>query len=105
MLNNRISIPHDAIADFCRRWSVIEFALFGSVLGDDFGEESDIDVLLTFAPHVCYRFSDLDTMEEELSALFGRKVDIVDKQALVQSPNYIRRHAILSSAKVVYEAT
>ena len=105
MLNNRIMISRNAIARFCQRWGVIEFALFGSVLGEDFNEESDIDVLLTFAPYVRYRFSDLDAMEAELSALFGRKVDIVDKQALVQSPNYIRRQSILSSAKAVYEAT
>ncbi len=46
----RIAIPQDKIADFCRRWKITEFALFGSVLRDDFRPDSDVDVLVTFAP-------------------------------------------------------
>src|SRR5690606_20660379 len=55
----RISIPHTEISAFCQRWNVVEFALFGSVLRDDFTPKSDIDVLLTFAPGVVYTFKDL----------------------------------------------
>jgi predicted nucleotidyltransferase len=100
----RISIPHAEIAAFCQRWNVVEFALFGSVLRDDFSPESDVDVLLTFAPGVVYTFMDLTAMEAELRAIFGRRVDVVDKDAVRASPNYIRRRAILSSAEVIYAA-
>ena len=97
-----IGLPTDKIKAFCRRWGVSEFALFGSVLRADFNEASDIDVLVTFAPGVVYTFKDAARMEAELEAIFGKAVDLVDKQAVQESPNYIRRKSILSSAEVVY---
>ena len=99
-----IPIPVSQIAAFCQRWGVAEFALFGSVLRAGFDDESDVDVQLTFAPDVVYSFTDMARMESELAALFGRSVDLVDKQAVQASPNYIRRREILSSAEVVYAA-
>jgi predicted nucleotidyltransferase len=104
MTNKHIPIPADQIAAFCRRWGVVEFALFGSVLRDDFGPDSDIDTLLTFAPGRLYTFKQLDQMETELADLFGRPVDVVDRQAVQESPNYIRRRSILESAAVIYAA-
>jgi predicted nucleotidyltransferase len=68
-----LQIPEDQIADFCRRWKISEFALFGSVLREDFRPESDIDVLVSFAPDAAWRFYDLMDMKEELEALFGRR--------------------------------
>ena len=103
-LRSRISIPRTEIAAFCQRWNVVEFALFGSVLRDDFAPDSDIDVLLTFAPGQVYTFMDLTAIEAELRAIFGRRVDVVDKDAVRASPNYIRRRAILSAAEVIYAA-
>ncbi|HMM28797.1 MAG: nucleotidyltransferase family protein [Chloroflexota bacterium] len=100
----RISVSSAQIAAFCQRWNVIEFALFGSVLRDDFTPESDVDVLLSFAPGTVYKFKDLAAMEVELSTIFGRRVDVVDKDAVHASPNYLRRRAILSSAEVIYAA-
>jgi predicted nucleotidyltransferase len=83
---------------------VTEFGLFGSVLRDDFRRDSDIDVLVHFAPTAQHSVFDLMRMEAELTRLFGRKVDLVDRRVLEQSPNYIRRRHILESAEIVYAA-
>lgn len=96
-----ITLPLPAITAFCHKWRVTEFALFGSVLRDDFRPDSDIDVLLTFesgAPWHLWHFVD---MKDELEALFGREVDIVEKKAI---RNPIRREDILNSYQVVYAA-
>ena len=74
-------IPEDRITEFSRRWQVRELALFGSVLRDDFGPESDVDVLISFADKVPWSLWDLTTMEDELSALVGRKVDLEGRPA------------------------
>ncbi len=97
-----VAVPRAKIAEFCQRWGITELALFGSVLRNDFGADSDVDILVTFAPDVRYGFKQLIAMENELEAIFGREVDLLDKQAVEQSPNYIRRRAILESSEVVY---
>jgi predicted nucleotidyltransferase len=99
-----IEVPKDAIAGFCRRWQVSEYYLFGSVLRDDFRPDSDIDVLVRFAPQARHSVFDRMRMEAELAKLFGRKVDLVDRSVLEQSPNYIRRRHILESAERIYAA-
>jgi len=99
-----VEVPRDAIADFCRRWQVTEFCLFGSVLREDFRPDSDIDVLVRFAPQVRHSVFDLLRMEAELAKVFGRKVDLVDRRVVEQSPNYIRRRHILESAESIYAA-
>jgi len=99
-----IGIDKHRIAEFCRRWNVTELALFGSVLREDFGPESDVDVLVAFAPHARVSLFDLVDMEDELAAILGRKVDLVCKEGIERSHNYIRRKAILGSAEVVYAA-
>lgn len=86
---------------FCRKWSVSEFALFGSVIRDDFGPESDVDVLVSFAPDAPISLWDWPLMVEELEALFGRRVDLVEKAAI---RNPFRRRAILGSHRVLYAA-
>ncbi len=92
----------DDIVAFCQRWGVAAFALFGSVLRPDFRDDSDIDVLLTFRQGVRYTLFDLVRMSDELETIFGRPVDVLDRQAVEQSQNYLRRDTILSSAKVIY---
>jgi hypothetical protein len=87
---------------FCQKWGITEFALFGSVLRDDFNVNSDIDVLVTFDATVRHTFADFLVMEAELAAIFGRKVDLGDRRAVETDPNYIRRKAILKSAQVIY---
>ena len=98
---HNIEFPEERIADFCRRWKVVELALFGSVLRDDFGPDSDIDVLVTFTPDCGWSLFDLAQMQEELKDIFQRDVDLVEKEGL---RNPFRRHEILRTYKVVYAA-
>jgi predicted nucleotidyltransferase len=100
----QIDLPMEQIADFCQRWKITEFALFGSVLRDDFRPDSDIDVLVTFAPDAEWSLFDHMHAEEELSQLLGRDVDLVSRRAVEESRNYIRRKAILRSARTIYVA-
>lgn len=100
----RIDIPKTKIAEFCKKWKIREFALFGSVLRDDFRPDSDIDVLVTFSEDVKHTLFDIVHMEKELKEIFKREVDIVSRRGIESSRNYIRRNAILSSAEAVYAA-
>jgi len=95
-----IAIDYDKekLRDFCRRWKITEFSLFGSVVRDDFGPESDVDVLVTFAADVPWSLANWLTMERELEALFQRHVDLVERDAVLHSDNRFRKRAILSSA-------
>ena len=104
MANPRIEIPANEIADFCRRWKVTELALFGSVLRGDFNPDSDVDVLVSFAPDARWSLFDLVRMQEELKAILGREVDLLERVAVEQSENYIRRKSILSNMEVIYAA-
>lgn len=103
-LDMRIGNMNNAIASFCERWHVAQLAVFGSSVREDFNEESDIDVLVSFAAGHRYRFADLDEMEAELATLMGRRVDVVDRAAVEASENFIRRETILAEAEVVYAA-
>ena len=98
-----IEIPLKRIHEFCDRWQVIEFALFGSVLREDFRPDSDIDVMVRFDTNAHPTFADLDDMEAELATVFNREVDVVTRNGIENSRNYLRRQEILSSAKVIYE--
>jgi uncharacterized protein len=98
----KIEIPREQIEEFCRRWKIVELSLFGSVLRDDFQPESDIDVLVSFAPDARRTLFDLVRIEDELADILGRKVDLVLKSGIERSENWIRRRAILESAQVVY---
>lgn len=101
----KFPIPTEKITDFCQRWQIVEFSLFGSILTDHFGEKSDVDVLVSFAPETRYTLGDLDLMEEELEIIFDRSVDLLEKRAVQESQNYIRRREILGAAQVIYQAT
>ena len=101
---NQIAIPHERISDFCRKWKITEFSLFGSVLREDFRADSDVDVLVSFAPDTHWTLFDLVHMEDELKALFGRHVDLVIRESVERSENPIRRKAILSTAQRIYGA-
>jgi len=97
-----LDLPEKQIAGFCRRWRISEFALFGSVLRDDFDPESDLDVLVTFAADADWSLLDHVRMEQELSTLLGRRVDLLSRQSVERSHNWIRRQEILDTARVVY---
>lgn len=100
----RIEVPKERIAAFCERYGIVELAFFGSVLRDDFGPESDVDVLVRFHPDFYRDFAIMQTMREELSEILGRDVDLVPRAAVEDSRNYIRRNSILQSAEVFYDA-
>lgn len=99
---NNITLSIDEIKNFCDRWNVIEFALFGSVLRKDFHSDSDIDVMVQFHQQAKPTFYNLEEMEADLKTMFDRKVDLVTRQGIESSRNYLRRREILSSAKVIY---
>ncbi|NNM88318.1 MAG: DNA polymerase subunit beta [Phycisphaerae bacterium] len=88
------------IEHFCRRWSVVQLSLFGSVTRDDFLPESDVDVLVRFAPGRTLTLDSYTTMREELSALFaGREIDLVEEGRLADP---YRRYEILRTREVIY---
>lgn len=76
--------------------------MFGSVLGDEFRPDSDIDFLVSFAPDENWSLFDLVDMERELAAIVGRKVDLIEKVAIERSHNQLRRKEILSTAQTFY---
>lgn len=78
--------------------------MFGSVLREDFRPNSDIDVLVSFTPDARISLFDLVDMENELKEVFGRDVDLVEKEAIQRSENYIRRKSILENTEVIYAA-
>lgn len=97
----KIALDAEILEAFCRRWKVREFSLFGSVLREDFAPESDVDVLVAFEDNAPWNLFDLVEMQDELKALYGRDVDLVEKPAL---RNPFRRHEILGHREVIYAA-
>jgi hypothetical protein len=104
-MNERIlNLPKKEIAELCRRWSITELALFGSVLRTDFNPESDVDILVSFSREARWSLFDLVRLQDEFEALLGRSVDLVERTAIQDDENYIRRKGILSSARIIYAA-
>jgi predicted nucleotidyltransferase len=101
-MSPRIPLDREQVAEFCRRWKITEFALFGSVLRDDFRPDSDVDVLVRFAPDSDWSLLDHVAMEEDLSTLLGRKASVVSRRAIERSPNWLRRKRILETAEAYY---
>jgi len=97
----RIPIDDSRIAEFCRKWRIVEFSLFGSVLRDDFQPDSDVDVLVRFEPDAPWSLLDIVGMTDELKQVFGRDVDLVEKDAI---RNPFRRQSILKNHQVIYTA-
>ncbi len=101
LLSQRIPLNKAKIAAFCKRWKISEFSLFGSVLRNDFRPDSDVDVLVSFMQEAKWSLWDLIEMQEQLEKMFGRKVDLVEKEAL---RNPYRRHSILNGREIFYVA-
>jgi predicted nucleotidyltransferase len=97
----KFPIPEKKIQSFCHRWKVVEFALFGSILREDFNPESDVDVMVSFAAEARWSLWDLAEMQQELVNIFGRPVDLIEDGPL---RNPFRRQAILSTKEVIYAA-
>ena len=96
--------PPEHIAAFCRKWGVVELSLFGSALREDFRPDSDVDILVRFAAEIQYGMFDFVHMQEELTGLIGRPVDLVDVKAVERSENYVRRAHIMENREVLYVA-
>ncbi|NER34506.1 MAG: nucleotidyltransferase family protein [Oscillatoria sp. SIO1A7] len=101
-ITSNIKLPLEQIQQFCQRWHIVEFALFGSVLRDDFSPDSDIDVLVTFDVRFHRGLAETLEMRQELQDLFERPVDLIVKASIERSQNWLRRQNILESARVIY---
>jgi predicted nucleotidyltransferase len=100
----QIHIPKEKVETFCRKWGLRRLELFGSVLRADFSpESSDVDVMVTLSPDRNYSLIDILRMEDDLAAIFGRKVELTERSTVEKSDNYIRRRHILAGAQPVYE--
>ena len=97
-----IEIDDDKIEAFCRKWKIRELALFGSVLREDFGPDSDVDCLVVFSPDADWSLLDVIRAEQELGTLMGRPVDLIERFVVEQSKNWIRRRHILNTARTIY---
>jgi hypothetical protein len=98
----KIKIPKTKIAEFCKRWNISELAIFGSALRGDFRPDSDVDVMVSFAPQAKVSLFDMVHMQDELKSIFGREVDLISKRGVENSRNYLRRKMILESAEVIH---
>ncbi len=99
MSRARIEIPQERIAEFCRQRHIRWLALFGSVLRDDFQSESDVDVLVEFEPEQRYTYFTLAQIEDDLSNLLGRKVDLHVPKTL----HPFLRDKVLGQAEALYD--
>jgi predicted nucleotidyltransferase len=102
MASSALSLPQQALADSCRRWKIRELALFGSALRKDFRPDSDIDLLVTFSDDAEWGLLAHVQMQQELESILERPIDFISRRALEESPNWIRRHAILDTAQILY---
>jgi predicted nucleotidyltransferase len=103
--NLQLELPLGQIADFCHRWGIARLEIFGSALRDDFGPDSDVDFLFTPGPgfqrEKAYGPWGQDRMAEELSALVGRGVDLIDHADIERHRNWIRRKHFLETAQTI----
>jgi len=99
MQRKKFRLPRKKIAEFCQRWSITEFSLFGSVLREDFRPDSDIDVLISIDPNAHISLFETAQMQIELEKMFKRPVDLLEKESL---RNPYRKLEILKTAQVIY---
>ena len=99
-----LGIEADKIAVFCQRWKINKLAIFGSAIREELRPDSDIDLLVTFRSDADWTMFDHFTMEDELSRLLGREVDLISVRAVEENPNPITRREILDSARQIYAA-
>jgi len=102
VVSERLEVSPEALATFCQRWHIARLEVFGSVLREDFGSQSDIDFLVSFEPGEGPAGLEWFRLEEELAQLVGRKVDVLNRRVVEKSRNLYRRHHILSEATTVH---
>ena len=103
-MNKSLPISQAQLEGFCTRWRVRELAVFGSFLRDDFGPDSDVDLLVSFDHQTQWSLLDHIRMQAELSELLGRPVDLVSRRAIENSRNPLRKREILGAARCIYAA-
>ena len=101
IVQDRLHIPMDALSELCQQYFVRELELFGSVLRDDFRDDSDIDILVEFEPDAPIGLIEYVRLQRELATLLGRSVDLVEKAGLKP---LIRDH-IIASARPLYASS
>ena len=99
-----MELPLDRLAEFCRRWKIRELSVFGSAQRGDYRPDSDIDLLVSFCDDARWTLLDHFHMENELTGILGREVDLLTREAVESSHNWIRRDEILHSARILYAA-
>lgn len=102
MIAHGIDLGTPALREFCKRWKIRQLSVFGSILREDFRPDSDIDFLADFDDDADWEIEDMDAMDRELERIVGRRVDLLDRRVVEQSPNYIKRRHILSTAERVH---
>jgi hypothetical protein len=102
MIAHGIDLDSAAIRDFCHRREIRRLFVFGSILREDFGPESDVDFLFELEPTAKLTMDSWIAMEDELTGIVGRRVDLVPRKDVEASANYIRRKHILTTAEPVY---
>lgn len=96
-----IDLDTHAIREFCQKWRILDLRVFGSILRDDFGPDSDIDFLADFPADADWDICDHMDMEEELAAIVGRRVDLVSRSAIEASRNRFYIKEILGTAEPI----
>lgn len=102
-IQTRLGLSSQEVVAFCQRWGITKIALFGSILRDDFRADSDIDLLITFAPNTRQGLLTLAKIKHELESRLNRSIDLVPEASIQMSDNWIRQREILSSAQTIYE--
>ena len=104
MIIRSVDIPVEPLNEFCHRWKVSELAVFGSALHENYSLESDLDLLISFKKDAQWGLFDLVNMESELGIIFNKEIDLVEKNAVTNSANYIRRKGILDDAQIIFQS-
>jgi len=99
-----LNLPRQQIQAFCQRWQIQELCVFGSILRNDFREDSDVDFVYRLEPIASWSFGNLLDAEKELSAIVGREVDLVSQRSIDRDRNWLRKQNILNSMRLIYVA-
>ena len=101
LLKNGVSLDYNEVINICKKYFIKELSLFGSSIRDDFTQNSDIDILVSFEQNLTITLFDIIELEDELSKIFNKEVAILEKESL---KNPIRKNKILSTREIIYAA-
>lgn len=102
LVKERLDVAPGDLAAFCRKWNIAKLEVFGSLVREDFADDSDVDFLVSFEPGKAPADMSWFQIKEELEELIGRKVDVLDRRLVEQSRNLYRRYHILREATAVH---